>query len=987
MAYEPGIRIPRFSNPNVFYDGQRTGVPVGQEGEANNALTIDNTAFAVANWNQSCPPAPLSVTLTSVPDSGEVLCTGTPVTLSWIADRNVYAYQLDLSTNAGGSWVTQATGVALGPVGSHEWIAPSAPIVQGRWRVRIDACSGFASDEATSDFSTSSAVPLAELLSPNGGEVFCAGTVAVIRWSNQTTSCPAETWQVDYARNGTSFQEIGSGTGNGEELVWDVDPIPTTQGRIRIRLTSSAGSSTDTSEAPFSIVPWSAPPDPQVLVPNGGESWGAGTTRHILWENLGCGGDAYWIEYSSDGGATWSDVHTAPGSGGDYAWTVPLDTTTQGRIRVYVGFQFDVSDATFTIHDKPTPYDLHPSGGETWVAGSQRRIAWSNSGGPVSSRTIEVSLDGGGSWSTIASDTSTDDEFVWEVPSTSTTQGLVRVVLGNDVGSSSTASPGVFSIVEPEPFIDVTVPELASIGGEGVSWIDADTDGDVDLVLSSPVIGIRLFENDGFGDLADATPASFSVASGVRLTAWADIDEDGDLDVYSGSDGSANRLFRNDGGLMFTDVTSAPLDLLGNTRSAVWADHDLDGDVDLFVARLGQRNALFRNDGAAFSDMTAGPLETLSFANCAAWADADGDRDPDLLVVNVGASVLFRNDGGSFVDATPSGLALPAAGIGGSWGDFDGDSDADLHLSNIGANRMLRNDGGLAFADVTSAPLDDPGSGAGTAWVDFDLDGDLDLTSANQGQRVRLLRNDGASFVDVTPEAMQGDAQWRGLAWADVDRNGAPDLFVANAESNGRLLLNFSSGEHRSIGVDLVGTTSNRSGIGATIRVERDGGVSSAQVAAGSGYESQSPFTQIFGLGSSSQADLVEISWPSGARQTFSAVPAGERLTIVEVEATEAVASAPPMSALALLAPSPNPFHSSTRIAFEIPDRGTVRLRIYDVAGRLVRTLHEGELPAGRHELRWDGTSDQGESVESGVYFSRIEAFDEQLTRRLLRIR
>lgn len=84
---------------------------------------------------------------------------------------------------------------------------------------------------------------------------------------------------------------------------------------------------------------------------------------------------------------------------------------------------------------------------------------------------------------------------------------------------------------------------------------------------------------------------------------------------------------------------------------------------------------------------------------------------------------------------------------------------------------------------------------------------------------------------------------------------------------------------------------------------------------------------------------------------------------------------------------APNPFHAATAIGFSLPERGRATLRVYDVAGRLVATLVDAELPPGRHVYRWGGVDDAGRAVAPGIYLYRINAGPHVETRRLVRLR
>ena len=83
----------------------------------------------------------------------------------------------------------------------------------------------------------------------------------------------------------------------------------------------------------------------------------------------------------------------------------------------------------------------------------------------------------------------------------------------------------------------------------------------------------------------------------------------------------------------------------------------------------------------------------------------------------------------------------------------------------------------------------------------------------------------------------------------------------------------------------------------------------------------------------------------------------------------------------------PNPFRESTRIDLELPVSEPVRIEIFDLTGRLVRTLHDDPLPAGRHDLVWDGRADGGERLPCGVYLVRARAGNETIRRQLVLLR
>jgi C1A family cysteine protease len=107
----------------------------------------------------------------------------------------------------------------------------------------------------------------------------------------------------------------------------------------------------------------------------------------------------------------------------------------------------------------------------------------------------------------------------------------------------------------------------------------------------------------------------------------------------------------------------------------------------------------------------------------------------------------------------------------------------------------------------------------------------------------------------------------------------------------------------------------------------------------------------------------------------------------VELELTTTGTDTPPIERVYLAQNFPNPFNPATTIAYELPDKCPVRLSVYDVAGRLVRVLVDGNIPAGRHETAWDGTDRAGRTAASGIYFYRIDAGGTVITKKMALLR
>ncbi|HOS65802.1 MAG TPA: FlgD immunoglobulin-like domain containing protein [Candidatus Latescibacteria bacterium] len=99
------------------------------------------------------------------------------------------------------------------------------------------------------------------------------------------------------------------------------------------------------------------------------------------------------------------------------------------------------------------------------------------------------------------------------------------------------------------------------------------------------------------------------------------------------------------------------------------------------------------------------------------------------------------------------------------------------------------------------------------------------------------------------------------------------------------------------------------------------------------------------------------------------------------------VQNVPAPPAFSLSQNTPNPFNPSTTLRFGLPEAGHVTLAVYDVNGRLVRSLAAGRFEAGRHEVVWDGCDSNGRAVGSGVYLARLTASQGVVTRRMVLLR
>jgi hypothetical protein len=456
----------------------------------------------------------------------------------------------------------------------------------------------------------------------------------------------------------------------------------------------------------------------------------------------------------------------------------------------------------------------------------------------------------------------------------------------------------------------------------------------------------RLYRNVGTGAFKDVSQASGIGHREYGMGACAgDVDNDGRVDLYITNYG-ANELYRNGGNGTFTDITrAAHVGAVGWSTSCAFFDMDGDGDLDLFVTNYldapkgsnrfcgdPQRrirvychplvypsvpNVLYRNDGkGAFTDvtMTAGLSKYLGNGLGVAVGDYDDDGRPDVFVANDSVpNFLFHNEGsGRFSEVgLLAGVAVardgkPRAGMGTEFADYDGDGKLDLVVTNheFETTSLFHNDGRGTFVDVTldagiSSPTL-PFVGFGVAFADIDNDADLDLGIVNghvidntamfragstHAQRKLLFQNtNGRRFAEVGRQSGPGFARddvGRALLAGDIDNDGDVDVVVTNNGGAAEVLRNGGTGRN-SIEIRLVGSRSNRDGLGSRITVTAGGRTQVREVKSGSSYLGQNDLRVHVGLGEATRVDRIDLRWSAGTTETIPGVPANQIVTITE---------------------------------------------------------------------------------------------------------
>jgi len=467
-------------------------------------------------------------------------------------------------------------------------------------------------------------------------------------------------------------------------------------------------------------------------------------------------------------------------------------------------------------------------------------------------------------------------------------------------------------------FIDVTL-DAGVAGGTGNSGIvvaDIDNDGNADIFLTGEghVMGPAqtpniLYYNNGDGTFSNITEqAGLSDATSALGATMGDINNDGFLDIFVAAPGHIpiafppaasypNKLYLNNGDLTFTDISASA------------------GIEGLYV---DPGTGLTVTDGACvagFTDFDKDNKMDILVGNCNAYP-----LMPFPLPVRATPFNLYKNNGdNTFTDvAIEAGLGIPGYWMGLAFGDYNNDGNVDFFATSVGTfspsgnllHAMLFNNGDGTFNNVAAdVGVAEAPFGWGASSADYDNDGKLDLFTVGSlppfgaigpgpagGNPGKLYFNHGMNgFMDASA-ATNVDLSFdftSGVAQGDFNNDGFSDLVVARApwaipgtplqNPNGKpLLLKNNGNNNNAINVKLIGTKSNRDGIGARVMVKtKHHRKQIREKRAGSSMaSSESPWLS-FGIGFHKKAN-VKVKWPSGLVEVFKNVKAGKVKTLVE---------------------------------------------------------------------------------------------------------
>jgi hypothetical protein len=502
-------------------------------------VDISDAVFSIVR------PVPGEITVIA-PNGGESWTASSIKEISWTAG-GINNVTIEYSTDYGTTWkvIVQTTPNN----GSFDWTIPDT--VSDECLVRVSSYDGDP-DPIPSDVSdlVFSIVPDAagefRVTSPNGGESWEVGSTQSIKWTN---SGDINNVMIEYSYdNGNTWSTLISSIENSGTYDWTIPDTVSDECLVRVSANDGEGDPkpTDVSDEVFSILRPSSPTI-RVITPNGGEQLVIGTQYEITWFGTDSRAEVK-IEYSINGGETWTGITGSTENDGEYDWLVPdepSEKTCLVRISEIDGQPVDVSDAVFSIV-QPQISELTvltPNGGEYLESGSEYNITWNSSG--LNNVILEYSVNNGASWLYIDKVPADNDSYTWTVPGTPSEICLVRITGADSDENPSDVSDGVFTIFDPsQASIEVFTPnggESLSVGEEYyITWASSGinnvlieystTNGEEWIPIDTvPAIGgrftwtvpdapsesclIRVTGNDSPGDPSDVSDSPFSIIS------------------------------------------------------------------------------------------------------------------------------------------------------------------------------------------------------------------------------------------------------------------------------------------------------------------------------------------------------------------------------------------------------------------------------------------------------------------------------------------
>ena len=715
------------------------------------------------------------------PNGGEIWEPGWAVHIYYNDNITENFVKVELSADGGSYWTTLDSFAVSN--GIFSWTVSNSPSTACLVRVS-ETFTGIPVDTSDAPFTITGF----QVTAPNGVQLE-PGDPQTITW-NTIGSYPDV--KIEFSANsGQTWETVTESAANSGSFPWTVPEVTTYQALIRV---SDPADGLPYGLGGFSIVEPPPPPSIQVLSPNGGEMWLAGSSHEITWTSSGVSG-LMRIFYSTDNGVNFTTVAITQNDG-FYTWTVPSTVSSACLVRIIdlnALAPADTSDAVFRIVGEPTIAITSPNGGERWIEGSAQTITW-NTAGSIPTVDILFSANGGTDWSYVVEETANTGSYAWTVPYNPQTQCLIRVMDAAD-GDPSGTSDAVFTIITASPTKKVDLNGdgqediLWRYHGEGayqglnVAWLMNQTEALSPAPLRSAEVaspGRSLLSGAPAGVVYQASrggqsPPMIALAVGSKS-------------VLSGEKTPV---------LSAKNVMRVPMEHeRGSSRPAGRSAGDRDG-----------RDCLVRQDAASPEVLSSGDARITSLQlatevvfsqipdtqwEIAGTGDFNGDTKTDILWRYYGVgdyqglNDIWFMDGTTFTgESVFSQVADTNWRIAGT-GDFNGDGDTDILWRYYGAGDYqglnviwYMNDAQMMGEAVFSQVLDTDWRIEGTG--DFNSDGQTDILWRYYGAGDYQGLNDiwfmnGSTFVGESVFSQIMDTAWQVGGTGDFNNDGQTDI-------------------------------------------------------------------------------------------------------------------------------------------------------------------------------------------------------------------
>lgn len=953
------------------------------------------------------PDAPSCLVTVITPNGGESVDQGSSFEITWGSTACGANVKIELVQN-GAVCATSTSSTAND--GSYTWTALPCAGMCG-YKIRITDLVSGAADESAEEFCFRPCSPHVD--TPNGGEEWIAATENTILWTPGNCGPSAK---IELLRNGAVCSTIAPSTPNDGSFTWTAQQCSGASDGYKVRVTDLSGDGRDDSDTAFRILACQT----TVTSPNGGESWQAESAQTITWTSTHCGADVR-IELLH-AGIVCSTIAASTANDGSYAWTPSQcgGNRTDYRIRVtdLRGGLIDESDAVFSISDPPCAVHVTaPNGGESWTEGFPHDITWSSAHctGTVK---IELLLNGV-LCATIAASTADDGLHTWTAQRCGSTSSGYTIRITDVASGAFDVSDAIFSI--PPCQVTVTSPAGGSWSpgsSHSIRWSSTACGSTVriDLVRNGSACTTISASTPNDGEFTWVAQQCSYGASGykIRIT---DLTS-GEMAESAAFCISCDDFFAIDPS---TDLT------LGHTGLVIPIIGGNDTPIRAYSIRICFDPAvlvctdmtLAGTRGAGAVDLTKSigtscVTGTVTYAtDCGATIPA-GTGTYLKLIVNVKPTAPLGPTNLTFTAGIPPATAMTTCVSGviglslqnGSVtvvpeefrrGDDNGDGTIDIadpvycldYQYGNGSPPPCRDAGDFddsgryditdcvanlcrQFGNCSDPPP--PYASCGADPTSSDPLGCLSFPSCGNTLAARGAVEAGAvgRIVLDAPIAVS----WDTLAVPVRVETGEPLIALQYGLRFDPSALAFAGIDRGDVAFDFYSARSESPAGQATA-----GAIPDLQLLSPIEPGRRSLGRLLFAVIdpsalSASRIDVDGIRFVGTDHETR--VGDGVGVTLAGVEATDA---APGIHVA-------NPFRPGNAILLELPNEGIVRVDVYDMQGRSVRTLFgDAELPRGRHTFRWDGRGSTGTPIGTGIYLLRVTAGSRTLHRKITLIR